>query len=404
MTMKRKTIWVISPFSNPFLDIESDRYKYICSVIHENNFKVINFVSSFDHHKKKQKSYNGKCKWIIVNVYEPGYIKNVSISRIISHFIFNLSLPICFFYAILKYGLPKSIFCAIPHNGSAIISYFFGKIVNATVVVDIHDTWPESVLSIHNLNYITKIIYSVLFKIESLAIYLPDYVFAESQKYADRANSIRVGSSKSSAQPILLGGNINYYNLKDNAERIEIPFNLDRFIIAYSGNLGINNDLDCIIKAFNRFNNEYKDSLLLFIGAGEREEEIKQIIQENNLDAFVTGRVSYSLLVDLLKISNVGLNSFKVGGNVAYSYKINDYFLCGLPVINSLHGEVAQYINQFKLGWNYLAGDVDSLYDAMVCSYINFNSNEKNTTQLNQFVSTKLNRDVTYRPILKALT
>lgn len=76
------------------------------------------------------------------------------------------------------------------------------------------------------------------------------------------------------------------------------------------------------------------------------------------------------MLLGYLKRSQVGLNCFKAGGNVAYSYKFNDYLLSGVPVINSLTGESADLISVYDLGVNYHAGDPKSLLEALrVCRY-----------------------------------
>ena len=70
-------------------------------------------------------------------------------------------------------------------------------------------------------------------------------------------------------------------------------------------------------------------------------------------------------LVALLRHMDYGLNTFAVGGNVAYSYKLNDYLLAGIPVINSLPGEAWEMVEGNDLGYNYAAGNGDELAAAM---------------------------------------
>jgi hypothetical protein len=113
--------------------------------------------------------------------------------------------------------------------------------------------------------------------------------------------------------------------------------------------------------------------------------------------------VPHHELVGLLRQGSYGLNTFAAGGNVAYSYKLNDYWLAGVPVINSLDGEVWQAVERWDLGYNYPAGDVDALAATLRLAYTDRERAERQRRQVQAFAALYLDRRRIYLPMLDAL-
>ena len=360
-------------------------------------------MSAFDHALKRKRKAHTITEWRRVEIFEPGYTRNVSMRRMMSHMVFDCLIVYYLIRECFQNGKPETILAALPHNGAACVATIFAKVISARLIIDVHDTWPESILSVKKINFITRIGYYIWKAFADFPLRHADDVFSESVQYADRANSVRKSCKQSCAQAIYLGGDIEFYRSIQPVERLPEKLKSVTFILAYAGTIGENYDLDCLIEAFANFENEYPEAGLLILGGGEREAVITKKIADLSIKAWVSGRLQYGILLSYLKCSHIGLNCFKAGGNVAYSYKLNDYLLLGLPVINSLEGESANLISKHDLGVNYKAGNPESLLNAMRDCYHLFKANGQSwTEQIIAFSSQRLDRKVNYRPLIES--
>lgn len=394
-------VWVISPFSSPYGSESSDRYRYICQALQKGGANVVQFISSFDHALKCRRRAE-RTAWRVVQVYEPGYRRNVSLKRLYSHGIFDLFIGAYFLREAVRSGVPSAILIAVPHNGAACVASLFGKLMRSVRIVDIHDTWPESILGVHEVRGAARLVFWLWKALADLALLLPDHVFAESKQYAQRGGSIRQRWGRTPARCIYLGGDPAYYRGVKAIDALPSPLDSASFLLAYVGTLGANYDLDSVMEAFRIFSSECKGAGLMMLGAGEREAELREWAFARGLKIWFSGRIPHVVLLGYLKCANIGLNAFRAGGNVAYSYKCNDYLLSGVPVINSLKGETAEILEEFEIGFNYNAGDVDSLVQAMRMAKKKWDSEPGWRAKVFDFANNVLNRERSYRPILES--
>jgi len=395
-------IWIIAPFAD-FEMTNSNRFLYIARRISLKGSNVTFLTSSFDHYKKKKKFKPKNIGINVVFIYEPGYSKNVSIRRIFSHSIFDLCLFIYSLYTNIFKNSPNYIYCAIPHNFGAVFMGIISRLFGIKFILDIHDTWPENFLSVHALKKWQTPFYLVWKEAANFAIRIANNVFAESIRYAKRANSVRKHIRQSAARCVYLGGDIKYYS--EVRSNLKIPRFVEkgshRFV--YAGNLGRNYDLELVIKVFSKLQLSYPDAWIVFLGGGERELELRTLANTSNINSWFSGFINHSDLIGILRKMDYGINSFAAGGNVAYSYKLNDYLLAGLPVINSLAGEVWRFVDYYSLGFNYKAGDVDELFRVLNESCSNPNR-MKFVQNICYFASQNLDWNHTYQPIFQALS
>lgn len=397
--LQAKNIWLISPFSDP--STASDRYRYICQELAARKAHVCQYVSGFNHLEKRLRRAS-PAPWRCIEVFETGYRRNVGIQRVLSHLVFDCLILFYLIREAFRSGLPDTILSALPHNGAACVAALFAKTTRAKFIVDIHDTWPESILSVAKPRGISHAIFILWKFCADLALYAADDVFGESLQYAHRANSIRDRFGLSRAKAIYIGGDMNYYLEIPPAGDMPLELNNAKFIMAYAGNLGNNYDLDCLIDAFSDFEKEYPDAGLMILGCGEMESDIRAKLFKKCKKAWISGRISHRSLLGYLKKSHVGINCFKSGGNVAYSYKLNDYLLVGLPVINSLAGEAADIISNYNIGANYQAGDKYSMLRAFRACYAKWNEDPCWARRSAEFCSEALDRTKSYQPLIRS--
>jgi len=398
--MSAPVVWVVSPFSDPSPEAEFDRYRFICAELTRRGARVCQFVSSFDHGRKRHRTGH-PAAWRVVPVPEPGYSRNVSVRRLASHLVFDALVILYLLREMFRGGRPDVILSAVPHNGAACVAGALARISGARFVVDVHDTWPESLLGVTRLRGPMRVGYRIWKAVADAALVAADQVFAESNRYALRADEVRIPRGKSKARAILLGGDLAYYDAIAPAGRLPDGLEGARFVVAYAGTLGANYDLDCVLEAFSLLAADQPDSALLLLGRGEREEDLRRAIGRAGIRAWVSGRIPHASLVAHLKRSHVGLNAFQAGGNVAYSYKLNDYLLSGLPVVNSLPGESAEMLEGNGLGYSYRAGDPVDLLAALRAARLRWDADPKWGSDVLAFARRHLDRGTSYDDLLR---
>jgi glycosyltransferase involved in cell wall biosynthesis len=397
---REQRVWVISPFSDPSGPPTADRYRYICDELTDRGASATLFVSGFDHARKRHRTLRSE-RWRVVTVFEPGYSRNVSLRRILSYAVFDLLIVFYFLRELLRGGRPRAILSAVPHNGAACVAALFARVVGARFIVDVHDLWPEALLGITPLNWFRRLGYRAWKRLADGALVAADAVFAESRNYAERADSVRLPRGLAPARLIYLGGDPGYYASIPPAETLPPPADRDAFLVAYAGNLGANYDLDCVVDAFADFGQRHPEAALLLLGAGEREAELRARLERAGLRAWISGRLPHPTLLGYLKRAHVGLNPFRRGVNISYSYKLNDYLLCGLPVVNSLPGEASALVSENDLGRNYQAGDVASLVDALERCYSRWQVDPDWKEGVAAFAARRLDRRVIYDDLFR---
>jgi len=148
-------------------------------------------------------------------------------------------------------------------------------------------------------------------------------------------------------------------------------------IILYSGNMGIAQDMETILKTA-KYMKRNKDVLFIFAGNGQKADKIKEEINESKLSNvrfydYLLGQ-DY---INILKISDVHIISLVDGiTGMAVPSKTYSYMSIGRPLIAIIaeNTDIAKDINNYKLGCTLNTNDVDKF--ANYISYLEENKSE----------------------------
>ena len=88
-------------------------------------------------------------------INEPGYYKNVSLKRIISHRVFAKNV----LEYVKKIKKPDIIYCVVPSLDVADLITAYANKNNIKVIVDIQDLWPEAYKMVINIPVISDLIF-----------------------------------------------------------------------------------------------------------------------------------------------------------------------------------------------------------------------------------------------------
>lgn len=312
-------------------------------------------TTDFNHRTKKKHDITvSKRKIIFIKV--PEYRRNIGIKRFLSHGFFAFRL-----YNFLKQltDKPDKIYCILPTASSGYACYKYCKENSVPLAVDIIDLWPESFVAI--MPY-PKIFSILTYPWKKLSIFLykkADFAFSESYEYARYAERYR---SKSPVIPVYLGTDIEKFRILLDKSSISIQKPKNEIWLAYGGGLGNSYDFDIILETLLKLKNDNIENIKFwFVGGGIKQQYIADFVTKHNLNASITGFLTYHDYLKYLSSCDIAINSFNKNTKVVHSYKFNDYLMCGLAILNNLKGETSDIIEKYKIGINFDYG-TNNLY------------------------------------------
>ncbi|MCF2625384.1 glycosyltransferase family 4 protein [Fusobacterium perfoetens] len=391
-----KKIWVMAPFTEIENIKNRNRFQYIANELSK-NYEIHLFTSDFIHIKKEfcDKSVENKYSYNVHLIHETGYKKNISVKRAISHITFALNLK----KKIKKMEKPDLIYCAYPMMTSA---FFMGKYAeknNIPFVLDIQDTWPESISAgINTDNYIVKIL-MYPFTLYANAIYrMADLMIGVSKTYVERG---RVKNSKAKEFiPVYIGAEGNKF---DNVKFKKIN---DEIWITYIGTLSHSYDIMTAILAFDMLK-ENKNIKLYILGDGPEFLKLKDKAEELGLldkTIFFKGMLPYEDMIDYLKNSDIALNAIRGKALQTITNKFGDYVSAGLPILNCCQSkEVLNLIENRKLGLNYIPENSESLKEKILEILKDKERLEEYSKNCKKFAEEKFDRKKSYKIIFEKI-
>ena len=169
---------------------------------------------------------------------------------------------------------------------------------------------------------------------------------------------------------------------KDNKEIIDFveEYSLkDKFIVMYSGNIGLFYDLENLVKAAGHFR-DYSDIRFVFIGEGAVKPEIEKYRTENNLNniVFIPYQPKEKLLVSLNAADvHLVVNAKGIKG-VSVPSKVYGVLAAGKPIVGVLEAgsEARRIIEEAQCGTCVEPQDYEGFYKLILDFY-----NEKEELQ-----------------------
>lgn len=158
-----------------------------------------------------------------------------------------------------------------------------------------------------------------------------------------------------------------------------------RKVVIFSGTINKRNGAYKILEALPGVIAQFPETLLLFVGDAKKDKvPLERIVERLDLWDFVefTGYVSYEMMQNYLKVSDVGLASMvqpekctpyrlMTKGN---SRKLGEYMRAGLPIVSSDYGEISLVVREEGCG--FLVDSTDSKQIAEAICYLLANTKE----------------------------
>lgn len=337
-----------------FLEHEkgNGRFNYIARLLSKSEEAKVEIITSdFAHrekiHRKAIEQTDSSYK--VTMLHESGYKKNVSIKRLISHYIFGKNVE----KYLTKRNIPDCIYCAVPSLTAAYKAAKYAKKNNIRFIIDIQDLWPEAFKMVFNLPIISNILfYPIKRKAEKIYSYADD-IISVSRTYMKRVaknNTI----SKTNC-PVYLGTDLDYFDQCIKSIKKNKSKNIS---VVYIGTLGTSYDIPCIIDAIAILTKKgIKDIEFVVIGDGPLKEDFIKYSNRRKIKIKFLGQLPYEEMVKELCICHIAVNPIKKGA-ASIINKVADYAAAGLPVINTQDcREYELLLEKYQCGFNCQNGN-----------------------------------------------
>lgn len=342
---------------------EKGRFLYLGEMLCERGHIVEMIVSDFDHGLKKHRVegsiHQNTYKTKITTIHEPGYPNNISVKRLLSHYIWGRNVD--------KYlrtiKAPDVIYCAVPSLTAGVRAAKYCRHNRIRFIIDVQDLWPEAFqMAVKN-----KILQSAFLPIKWYAnrIYkAADNVVAVSDTYVRRALS--VNNKDKLGLCVFLGNDGQLFDESKEAGRV---ITSDCLKVAYIGSLSYSYDIPCVLDAIKLYCSRPGLPRIKFVvmGDGVLRKEFEQKVIEDGIDCVFTGSLPYNEMVANLCTCDIVVNPIVASSAASIINKVGDYALSGLPVINTQENpEYRKLVEDYNCGINCRVGDSNDVAKALM--------------------------------------
>ena len=143
----------------------------------------------------------------------------------------------------------------------------------------------------------------------------------------------------------------------------ELGIDTSTFIVCFFGTIGRFFDLDTVIEAATRLNDEGHFQFVL-CGEGSEKKRLSRAARKVRSVLF-PGWIDAPRIAALMDMASAGLCPYKVGARMALPNKPIEYLAGSLPIVSSLTGEVAELLEETGCGLTYQADSAVDLVSAL---------------------------------------
>lgn len=378
----------------------NNRFNYIANILSELGHDIVFLTSTFSHRRKKQRKKEEEgldsLKYKFVMLYEPGYKKNITLSRFYSHWVFGRNVRN---YLESISEKPDVIYCAVPSLDSGVLACKYAKKNNIPFIIDIQDLWPEAFQMVFKVPILKNII-CFPFKRQANYIYShADSIVAVSQTYVDRA--LKVNKKVNDGLSVFLGTDLEYFDsLKgENHTKTEMVK------VVYIGTLGHSYDITTTIDAIKILQDKgIKNIEFIVMGDGPLKEKFENYAKDRNINATFMGRLPYEKMVKILCECDIAVNPIAKGAAQSIINKVGDYAAAGLPVVNTQEcEEYRNIVTNYKIGINCENNNSIDMANKIYELYNNVNERKEMGRNNRKLAEEKFDRRKTYIKIVKLI-
>ena len=407
------SVWIVNPFDDiPGEGLPPLRYWSLARVLAGRGHDVTWWSATWSHRRKAVRTVPMQMRedegFSVRLVAVRPYAKNVSLARFASHRDFGRTFERLANESVASGQLarPDVILASLPPLDSPEAAARLAKRLDAWLIVDIMDVWPETFQRLLPgprwfRQMILPLLLGGMYRRRAAVIEAADAITTATQTYADAILHITAGQKMThqKATPpkpmhlCYLGAYLQEFSppvrvspvatdatalagdaTAQPAEKPAATTPLSEKSVppkplacVYSGTLEAGQDVLTAITAAKLLSTAGTAAEIHIAGTGTFEASIRSAAAGvgGSCRVVMHGLLNRKAYVRLLSACDVGLVLVKPESLVAIPYKACDYAAAGLAIVNSLPGELESLITRFVAGLKYTAGDAASLARAI---------------------------------------
>ena len=383
----KKHILIVAPYITFPNEPGANRFIAVAKKLSQ-KYSVTLVTSKFCHILKSIRAQNPNMQdFKVILIDEPGYQKNVSFERLLSHHIFCKK----FEQFLASYNQPIDlVYSAYPLIKTNYILGKYKKKYGYKLVIDVQDIWPEAISGPIPLfsNTIAQKILSPITRYANTTYSLADGLVAVSKTYLKRSDVKNLDDNLKKV--VYIGADSLHF---ENYEREK---KAQKIIATYIGTMAGSYDLETVVKAA-ALCHEFVQ--IQFIGTGPHEQNLKTLNTEHGNYIRFLGSLTYDNAMKILISSDIAINPIKATSQATITNKLSDYFCCGLPIISCQESEEVKELLALGGGVQYCANNAADLAKQLIRLSQDRETLEKMSLVNQNIAKERFLRDISYNEI-----
>jgi len=303
----------------------------------------------------------------------------------------------------LRAGDCDVVFVTSPPIFPAIAGVLLTRLRGAILIFDIRDLWPDEIVAC-GAGREGSLQIRLIQKLERWVYRRADLITCTTHAFMETV----IGRGVSPEKTLLIpnGADLEIFRPlpAENAQSARYAFG-DRFVVMYSGLLGIKHGLTTILAAAEILRSEPK-IVFFFLGSGAERKGLENQVRQKELTNVLFGEECRVEEVPfLLARANVCLSSLRPEPYLEkiISVKIFEYFACEKPVVIAQAGESARIVEESQGGIVVAPGDAKAMAEAIRRLFQDPDLCRKMGQKGRQYVSSRYSREVSAARLAKAI-
>jgi glycosyltransferase involved in cell wall biosynthesis len=336
--MMQKTVWIVNQYAGSPKHGMEYRHYYLAQEFVNKGYRVAILSGSYSHLFTEQPHvsdiYNHEqisdidYYWLKV----PSYKKSTSLGRIINMLVFTYR-----FYKLpqKKLAKPDIIIVSSPSLFPILPAKRWAKKYGAQLIFEVRDIWPLTLEALSGLKSHHPLIW-LMKKVERYAYRNSDYIVSLLPNA--KSHFVTQGMAAEKFSYIPNGIDLNEVTQATPLSLIienQIP--KDKFIVGYTGAIGISNALEYLIDAIIQLQ-EHTDIFFVIVGKGDRKAELQEKCSTCNNVLFLPP-IPKNQIQSILRFFDICFIAMHQVPLYQYGISLNkmfDYMYSGKPILASL--------------------------------------------------------------------
>ncbi|SIQ38609.1 glycosyltransferase family 4 protein [Marinobacterium stanieri] len=369
-----KTIWIVNQYASTPDYGFAGRHYYLGKELAKLGYKVY-LISSANHHLLRSRPDINKSfkvetvtnKFSMVWCDVPSYKEAHSKKRVLGWFFF--SWAICKLPKLIT-DKPDVVVCSSPSLLSFLGAEYIAKKYCSKLVFEVRDIWPLTLVDIGGYRRNNPFIWMMQL-IEERAYKKSDLVISNLKNSFRHMKNHGLPHEKFTWIP-------NGFSLEEVQKNILLNKNVasqvpsDKFIIGYTGTMGVTNALDTLIEAAEKLKN-YSEICFVLVGDGKERFHLQSLVSSKKLNnvIFINAihKAEIQAMLSRFDVCYIGLKKDPLFLYGVSPNKLFDYFYAAKPVIYGIESGDYEPVSENGAGFQIPAENSEKLASAVLKLY-----------------------------------